>query len=131
MMRLMALPLAALLGCTASTAMQSEPSKSDLALAKALEGRTAGKAEECISASFTSGPEIIDSKTVLYSEVGRTVWRNDIIGDCPSLKPSETIAIEIHGGQICHNDRFRVIPFGGGIPSAPCRLGKFTPYRKG
>jgi hypothetical protein len=131
MIRWIALPIIALMGCTASAQMQSsEMTRAERDLAKALEGRTAGKPQSCISASFSTGPEIIDDKTILYREVGRTVWRNDLIGPCPSLAPMETIAIEIHGGQICHNDRFRVIPFGGGIPSAPCRLGKFVPYKK-
>lgn len=131
MTRWIALPILGLMGCTASAAMQSSAAeRADRALADALEGRTAGAPQECISSTFTSGPQVIDSHTILYHETGRTVWRNDIIGDCPSLAPMETIAVEIHGSQICHNDRFTVIPFGGGIPSAPCRLGKFTPYRK-
>lgn len=131
MIRWIALPIAALMGCTASAEMQSsELSRADKALAEALEGRTAGKPQECISASFSTGPEIISDKTILYREVGRTIWRNDIIGPCPSLAPMETLIVEIHGSQICHNDRFRVRSFGGGIPSAPCRLGKFVPYKK-
>lgn len=131
MIRWMALPLIAALGCTASSGMQSgELSRADKALEKALAGRTAGEPQECISPEFASGPEIISDKTILYSQVGKTVWRNDIIGPCPSLGPNETIIVEMHGGQLCHNDRFRVLPFGGGIPSAYCRMGKFVPYRK-
>ena len=131
MIRWIALPVLALMGCTASAEMQSsEMSRADRELAKALEGRTAGKPQECVSSGFLQGPEIINDRTILYRETGRTVWRNDVIGPCPSLRPSETLIVEIHGSQLCHNDRFRVLPFGGGIPSAPCRLGKFTPYKK-
>ena len=131
MIRWIALPAVALLTCSASAVPQSSQlTRAERELAKELEGRTAGAPVECISTGFNDGPEIINDKTIVYHEVGRTVWRNDIIGPCPSLAPQESIAIELHGSQICHNDRFRVLPFGGGIPSAPCRLGKFTPYRK-
>ena len=129
MKKWMALPIVALLTCTAGASAQDPETRAELELVKALEGLTPGTPQECISATFTQGPEIINDQTILYRE-GRKVWRNDLIGKCPSLKPSETIAIEVNGGQICHNDRFRVIPYGGGIPSAPCRLGKFVPYKK-
>jgi hypothetical protein len=131
MIRWIALSAAVALGATAGAATQSsQMTKAEKELAKALEGRVAGEAKECISSSFLQGPEIIDDKTILYREVGRTIWRNDVIGPCPSLAPMETLVVEMHGAQLCRNDRFRVLPFGGGIPSAPCRLGKFVPYKK-
>jgi hypothetical protein len=131
MIKWFALPVLLAMGCTASAGMQSSRAdRAERELAKALEGRVAGEPQSCISSSFTNGPQVISDKTLLYRPVGKTVWRNDIIGSCPSLGPNETIVLEIYGGQICANDRFRVINPGVNIPSASCRLGKFVPYKK-
>jgi len=120
-----------LTGCTASAEQQaSETARSDRELATELEGRTAGKPVDCISASSVQGPTMIGKNTVLYREGGRTLWRNDLVASCPAMGPGNTIVIELHGGQICRNDMFRVIEPGSSIPSGFCRLGKFTPYRK-
>jgi uncharacterized protein DUF6491 len=120
----------ALAGCTASTEMPAGQSRADRDLAHELAGRTAGKPTDCISASSAEGPQIIDNKTILYRENGRTVWRNDLESGCPSLAPMNTLIVELHGGQICRHDRFRVLEPGANIPSAYCMMGKFTPYRK-
>ncbi len=76
------------------------------------------------------GPQIIDNHTILYRETGRTVWRNDLDGECPGLKPMTTLVIEMHGSQICRLDHFRTLEAGSTIPGPTCVMGKFTPYRK-
>jgi hypothetical protein len=130
MIRWIALPIIALLGCAASAEMpQSQVARADRDLAAALKGRTPGAPQACISNGFLSNPQVIGDQTILYNE-GRTVWRNDLETKCPSLDPSATLVVEINGGQICHHDRIRVIEPGSSIPSMPCMLGKFTPYRK-
>ncbi|MES2444898.1 MAG: DUF6491 family protein [Pseudomonadota bacterium] len=118
----------ALMGCTASAEVQT--TRADRELAKELEGRTAGTPTDCISASNVQGPQVIDHDTLLYRESGRTIWRNELASECRSLAPMNTIVIELHGGQICRNDQFRVLEPGTTIPGPYCRLGKFVPYRK-
>jgi hypothetical protein len=121
----------ALVGCTASAEMPAgQSTRAERELAHELAGRTAGTPTDCISASNSDGPQIIDNRTILYRQVGRTVWRNDLEAACPSLAPMNTIIIELHGGQICRHDRFRVLEPGSTIPSGYCMMGKFTPYRK-
>jgi len=66
---------------------------------------------------------------VLYQE-GRTVWRNELPVECRALEAGNTMVIEVNGGQLCNNDRFRMVEPGQSIPGPYCRLGKFTPYRK-
>jgi len=131
MNRWMIVPAIALIGGTATAAMQSSTAaRADRALENELKDRTPGTPVNCISASSsTSGPQIIDNNTVLYRE-GRTVWRSELAAECRSLEPGNTMVVEINGGQICQNDRFRVIEPGMSIPSQYCRFGKFTPYRK-
>lgn len=130
MNRWMILPAIALIGCTASANFQStELSRADRDLADELKGLTPGEPIRCISASSTNGPQIIDKDTVLYRQ-GRTVYRNELPAECRGLEPGNTLIIEVHGGQTCQNDKFRVIEPGQSIPGPYCRLGKFTPYKK-
>ncbi|WP_404334614.1 hypothetical protein AB2M62_13755 [Sphingomonas sp. MMS12-HWE2-04] len=120
----------ALAGCSTNAALQQ--SRSDEAakdLAQALEGRTPGKPVDCISTTSISGPQIIDNKTLIYSSGGR-VWRQDVVGSCPGLSPFDTIIAELHGSQICRNDRFRAVEPGASIAGPYCRFGAFTPYTK-
>ncbi len=96
-----------------------------------LAGRVAGPAARCINVSQTNGPSIIDRNTILYTEgAGNRVWKTGPVGACPSLEPLNTLIVEIYGGQLCRNDRFRVLTPGTSIPSAYCRFTEFTPYTK-
>ncbi|MEP9361258.1 DUF6491 family protein [Sphingomonas sp. KR3-1] len=122
----------ALAGCAASSAMQaSQQAEAQKDLADALAGRVAGAPRDCISVSDSDGPQIVDDRTILYKPVGRTLWRNDLASSCPSLRPYATLIVEVHGGQLCRNDRFRVLDPGASIPGPFCAFGKFTPYEKG
>lgn len=121
----------ALAGCTASSEMQaSRQADANRELADALKGRVAGKPQDCVSTSLINGPQVIDDNTVLYRETGRVVWRNELRSSCPALDPFDTLIVEVHGSQICRNDRFRVLEAGSNIPSGYCMFGQFTPYTK-
>lgn len=126
-----ALPLVALTACTPSAQMQaSQQAEAAKDLANVLGGRVAGAPRDCISTSDTDGPQIVDDHTILYKPVGRTVWRNDLASACPSLRPYATLVVEVHGSQLCRNDRFRAVDPGSSIPGPLCFFGKFTPYEK-
>ena len=124
-MRIVLIPIAALglLGAAPAAPRQDE-------LAEALAGRIAGTPVDCVDNARLNGPQIIDEKTLIYRESGRRVWRNDLIGECRGLRPMDTLIVDIFGSQICRNDHFRALTPGTTIPSAYCRLGKFTPYDK-
>jgi len=129
---LLAVPAAlALAGCTASSEMQaSQAAEAQKDLAAVLGDRVAGAPRDCISVTDSDGPQIIDDHTIVYKPLGRTVWRNDLGAACPGLRPYTTLIVEVHGSQLCRNDRFRVLDPGSSIPSAYCMFGKFTPYEK-
>jgi hypothetical protein len=96
-----------------------------------LAGRVAGPPQNCVSLSQTNGPSIIDEHTILYTEgAGRRIWKTGPVGACPSLAPLNTLIVDVYGGQLCRNDRFRVLTPGTTIPSAYCRFTQFTPYTK-
>jgi len=125
------LAILTLAGCTASAEMQaSQQAEAQKDLAQALGDRVPGTPRDCISTSDSDSPQIIDDHTILYKPVGRTVWRNDLGASCPGLRPYTTLIVEVHGSQLCRNDRFRVLEPGTSIPSAFCVFGKFTPYEK-
>lgn len=96
-----------------------------------LAGRVAGAPQDCITLSSTSGPAIVDKHTILYTEgAGRRVWKTGPVGTCNSLEPFNTLIVEVYGGQVCRNDRFRVLTPGTTIPSGYCRFTAFTPYTR-
>ena len=89
-----------------------------------------GKPENCIQPFSNDGPQIVDAHTILYREGASRFWRTGPIGACPALRPFTTLIVERFGGQLCRNDRFRVLEPGVRIPSAYCRFDRFTPYTK-
>lgn len=95
-----------------------------------LQGYTPGPPQDCISLSLVDGPSIVDRNTILYRENGKRIWKTSPVGDCPSLAPLNTLIVDVYGGQLCRNDRFRVLTPGLSIPSAYCRFDRFTPYTK-
>lgn len=121
----------ALAGCAANAdpLQNRRQAGAERELARALEGRVAGKPQSCITSMRGSGPQIIDANTLLYRQ-GSRVWRNDLGGGCPGLDSGDTLIIELRGPQICQNDTIRVQEPGSSIPGPSCLLGKFTPYTK-
>ena len=125
-MRALLIPIAALglVGAAAPAPPRQETAESVLA------GRIEGKPVDCVDKSRLEGPQIIDDKTLIYHESGSRLWRNNLIGACPGLKPMDTLIVDIYGTSLCRNDRFRAVTPGLSIPGPYCRLGKFTPYDK-
>ena len=75
-------------------------------LDRALAGRVAGAPVRCIDNPTNQGPEVIDSRTIIYRDVSR-LWVNHLPEACPSLSDTAILIV---------------------IPSGYCRLGDFTPY---
>jgi len=120
----------ALAGCAANAELQkAEDARASRELADALKDRVAGEPQDCISNNALQGPQVIDSRTILYTQ-GRRVWRNDLLAECPGLRPFNTLIVEVHGSQICRHDRFRAVEPGARIPGPYCSFGRFTPYER-
>ena len=95
-----------------------------------LAGRLAGPPSECVNLSSLEGPQIVDDHTILYRQSGRRIWRTGPVGPCPSLRPFGVLIVDVYGGQLCRNDRFRVKDPNLSIPSGYCRFSAFVPYDK-
>lgn len=110
--------LAGLAGSAAPAAPTEDP----------FAARVAGTPVDCVDQARIGGPDIVDARTIIYRQSLKRIWRNDLDGACPALRPTATLIIEVYGSQLCSGDRFRAQEPGMIIPGAYCRLGKFTPY---
>lgn len=124
MRKMLLIGLAATLVAGAAVARDADDARD---LAKALAGHVPGKTSECIDPQSASGPTVIGHDTLLYHQ-GSTIWKTNVIGPCPALDDDVTVITDIWGGQLCKNDKFRVLEHGMSIPSAYCRLGSFQQY---
>lgn len=124
----LALAATALIATAGIAATRSGDDQGQRDLAKALSGHVEGKSVECIDPKMVDGPQIIDHTALLYRRAG-TIYKAKIIGPCPSLEEGNTVINDIYGGQLCRNDKFRLLAPGEHIPSAYCRLGGFTEYK--
>ena len=92
-------------------------------------GRVAGPPVQCVDTSTAqSGPSIVDNGTIIINAGGRRIWRAQVRGECPSLRPFNTLLIQQWGSRLCRNDRFQVLQQGLSIPSASCFFDGFVPY---
>jgi hypothetical protein len=126
MRRALLLGMFALSACAAMP--ERDASRTAAELDKALDGRVAGKPEQCVSLSHLDGPQIVGD-TLIYRDGGR-LWRAEVVGGCPGLNRDPIIVNDVYGSQLCRNDRFRTIERTGGIPGPYCRFGNFTPYTR-
>ena len=99
-------------------------------LSRELAGRTAGAPADCIELPRVEGPMIVDSRTILYRQSGKRIWRADVGETCTALREDMSLIVRPSNSRLCRNDLFQPIEPGARIPGATCRFGKFVPYDK-
>lgn len=122
------LPLTILLAGCAATSADTE-TREQRELAEELAERTAGPAENCVPVRQGESLRIIDSRTLTYGQ-GRTIWVNRLDHACGSLRPMNTLIVEVSGSQYCRGDRVRGLETGSSIPGPSCILRDFVPYTR-
>jgi hypothetical protein len=121
------LPLALLSGCATMTQTAQGP---DPKLAAALEGRVAGKSQNCISLNQASGSEIFRD-AILYREGRSRYWLADAPGCGSSSGSNDYILVQnVFGSQLCRGDIIRLVERTGGFGAGACSITNFTPYTK-
>ena len=98
-------------------------------LARELAGYTPGHPQTCVSASSNTNLRVIDRATLAYG-YGRTIYVNRLVSACPALDPTNTLIVDVQGGQYCLGDRVRGLEPGGIIPGPSCNLQDWVPYRR-
>ncbi len=99
------------------------------ALAKALDGRVAGKPEQCYYPTrAATPPELIGTRTIIYRQSSRRIWVNTLQQECRWLRGDATLVFETIGSQVCTGERIGVRPSGSPVTAGYCTFGEFTPY---
>lgn len=125
-----ALPILILGACAANTAMPQRTANSDAAkIAKALEGMTPGKPQDCIDRDRV-GETRGFRDTILYVGGKNKIWRNDTIGSCSGLAHDDLLVTRSMGGRLCRGDQASTHARMGGMLTSSCALGSFVPYTR-
>ena len=120
------IPLIILSATVASCAPTESP---QAGLARELAGYTAGQPQSCIGTFQSQNLRVIDGATLAYGN-GRTIYVNRLASACPALHPTNTLIVDVQGGQYCRGDRVRGLEPGGIIPGPSCNLQDWVPYRR-
>ncbi|MFT3968166.1 MAG: hypothetical protein QM690_20035 [Sphingobium sp.] len=113
-----------------SGAAQAAPARTPQErLAKALDGRVAGKPVDCIYQNQIQSSQIYDKTAIVY-QVGRTLYVNTPRSGGAFLDSSDILVTDTRSPQLCSIDVVRLVDQGTRFPSGTVGLGKFVPYTK-
>ncbi|HEY1125190.1 MAG TPA: DUF6491 family protein [Sphingobium sp.] len=134
MMRTMSGLILAALAATAS-AKTDEPVKLDPReardLAKALDGKVAGKPVSCVSTFRGENLRAVGDHTLVYRVSKKLVYRNDLQGVCHGLSFGDALVLRVWGNEYCRGDIAHSVNLTSGSLSGTCALGDFVPYTSG
>ena len=98
-------------------------------LARALQGRVAGKPVDCISLPRVRSSRIIDKTAILY-DAGGTIYVNRPRTGRESLDDWDVLVTKTHSSQLCSIDVVSLYDSSSRMQSGIVFLGEFVPYRK-
>lgn len=121
----------ALLGLAPAHAEPSDRSARGAAeLAKALEGRTAGKPVDCLNLRDIRSTRIIDDTAILYETLGGTIYVNKPEGGANTLDKWDVLVTDTHSPRLCDLDIVQLYDTASRMQTGFVNLGEFVPYRK-
>ena len=98
-------------------------------LARALEGRVAGKPVDCINLRQIRSSQIIDDTAIIYDS-GSTIYVNRPTSGAASLDQWDVLVTKTHASQLCSIDTVRLYDRGSRMLSGIVFLGEFVPYKR-
>ena len=98
-------------------------------LARALEGRVAGEAVDCVNLQRIHSTRIIQDTAILY-DAGSIIYVNRPRSGAESLDRWDTLLTRTFGSRLCSIDTVRLLDSGSQIATGLVFLGDFVPYRK-
>ena len=104
-------------------------SKAEAQLAKALEGRVAGKPVSCISQQNITSSTVYDGTAIVY-RVGSTLYVNRPRMGQTSLDSDDILVSRTYGSQLCSLDTIRLLDRSSRFETGFVGLGEFVPYVK-
>jgi hypothetical protein len=99
-------------------------------LAKALDGRVAGKPVSCISLNDIRSSEIIDRTAIVSRTGGGRLYVNTPQIGQTSLDDDDILVTKTSGSQLCRLDTVRLFDRGARFETGFVALGDFVPYIK-
>jgi hypothetical protein len=99
-------------------------------LAKALEGRTAGKPVDCIYQRDIRSSRIYDRTAILYELNNGTYYLNRPDAGASTLSWNDVLVTNTHSPQLCSIDIVHLYTSSPWMQSGFVNLGKFVPYKK-
>lgn len=126
------LTLGALLTATAAHAFAADDrvQRGEAKLARALEGRVAGKPVDCINLRDIRSSEIIDRTAILYRTSGNRLYLNRPTAGQESLDRDDILVTDTHSSQLCSIDTIKLLDRTSYFYSGFVGLGSFVPYVK-
>ena len=120
----------ALLGLVPAHAATERSARAAAELARALEGRVAGKPVDCLNLRDIRSTQIIDRTAILYETHGGTLYVNKPEGGASSLDKWDVLVTDTHSSQLCDIDIVRLLDTAARVETGFVNLGEFVPYRK-
>ena len=99
-------------------------------LARALEGRVAGKPVDCLYLRDIRSSQIIDRTAILYEGRGGTYYVNRPESGAQSLSSGDVLVTDTHSPQLCSIDIVHLYDSSSRMQNGVVGLGKFIPYDK-
>ena len=113
-----------------AVAATSRAERAEAQLAKALNGRVAGKPVNCISLSHIYSTQIIDHKAILYQAAGGRTYVNTPRGADQFLDDDDILVTNTFGSDLCRLDTIRLLDRGTRFVHGFIALDEFVPYTK-
>jgi len=113
----------------ASIPVQAARVDAEARLAKALDGRVAGKPVNCIPLHRIDSSQIFERTAILY-RVGSTLYVNRPRSGADFLDRNDVLLTDTHSSDLCSIDIVRLLDPSMFFPTGTLGLGEFVPYTK-
>ena len=122
---------AALMATGMSAHAASKPRETGEAkLAKAIEGRTAGKPVNCINFRSIRSSQIINGTAIIYESNNGTLYVNRPASGAGFLRTGDALVTQTSLSQLCNVDIVRLVDTGARFERGSVGLGDFVPYER-
>jgi hypothetical protein len=131
MKKIVALSLVTLVaGCMDQRPMEMS-AQAQTELAAAIEGRSAGPPQSCVSSRDLRGNRSAGEGAIIFDGPSQNLlFVNRPAAGCPELRMGRALKTRTTGSQLCRGDIVDVFDPVSGFSSGSCALGDFTPYRR-